>query len=128
MKQMKTSRPRNWLYEFWIILIGAVLIGFWWLILGSARQALAAGAWTYLILAWSTRLIFQKHHSLRGCMLTAGIMALFCVTLRIRWRSPKFLPKAGTIVMWDCPIPVSWVKWGYVWRNMPNIFRNTAPF
>ena len=62
MNQMKTSRPRNWLYEFWIILIGAVLIGFWWLILGSARQALVAGAWTYLILAWSTRLIFQKHH------------------------------------------------------------------
>lgn len=65
MNKAKINRPRNWRYELYIILIGLALVGIWWIILKSSRKAVLAGAWTYLILAWSLRLIFQKHH-MRG--------------------------------------------------------------
>ena len=58
----KIIRPRNYLYEFLVILNGLVLIGIWWLILQSTRKAIMAGCASYLILAWSLRLTFQKHH------------------------------------------------------------------
>lgn len=62
MAQFPIIRPRNYLYEFLVILNGLVLIGIWWLIFKSLYPALLAGCWSYLILAWSLRLTFQKHH------------------------------------------------------------------
>lgn len=62
MEQLKIVRPRNYWYEFLVILNGLVLIGIWWLILQSARKAMLAGCLSYFILAWSLRFAFQKHH------------------------------------------------------------------
>lgn len=61
--EQKIIRPRNYLYEFLVILNGLILIGIWWIILQSLRKALMAGCISYLVLAWGLRLIFQKHHS-----------------------------------------------------------------
>ena len=61
-------RPRNYLYEFLVILNGLVLIGIWWIILQSIRKAAMAGCISYLILAWCLRFAFQKHH-MRGMKL-----------------------------------------------------------
>jgi tetratricopeptide (TPR) repeat protein len=58
----KMIKPRNYLYEFLVILNGLVLIGIWWIILQSARKAMLAGCVSYLILAWCLRFTFQKHH------------------------------------------------------------------
>lgn len=58
----KIIRPRNYLYEFLVFLNGLVLIGIWWIILQSVRKAVMAGCVSYLILAWSLRFAFQKHH------------------------------------------------------------------
>lgn len=62
MEQIKIIRPRNYLYEFLVILNGLVLIGIWWIVLQSPRKAMLAGCLSYLVLAWCLRLIFQKHH------------------------------------------------------------------
>ena len=62
MEQLKIERPRNYWYEFLVILNGLVLIGIWWLILQSARKAMLAGCLSYIILARSLRFIFQKQH------------------------------------------------------------------
>ena len=58
----KIIGKRNYLYEFLVILNGLVLIGIWWLILRSPREAMMAGCVSYVILAWCLRLTFQKHH------------------------------------------------------------------
>ena len=58
----KMIKPRNYLYEFLVILNGLVLIGIWWIILQSARKAMLASCVSYLILAWCLRFTFQKHH------------------------------------------------------------------
>lgn len=62
MDQQKMIRPRNYWYECLVILSGLVFIGIWWLILRSARKAILAGCLSYIILAWSLRFAFQKHH------------------------------------------------------------------
>ena len=62
MKQQNVISPRNILYEFLVILNGLVLIGIWWLILRSGREAAFAGCVSYLVIAWCLRLTLQKHH------------------------------------------------------------------
>ena len=62
MEKLKTVRPRNWLYELLVLLEGLVIFAIWWLILDSRKHILLCGAITYLALAWTLRLIFQRHH------------------------------------------------------------------
>lgn len=62
MEQEKILRPRNWLYEFLVLAQELLIFGSWRLVLGSWQLALFAGAVTYLTLAWTLRLILQRHH------------------------------------------------------------------
>lgn len=62
MAQPKTIRPRNWLYELLIILEIILIVGIWRIFSGSWKYAFLFGGLTYLILAWTLRLILQRHH------------------------------------------------------------------
>lgn len=62
MEQVKTIRPRNWLYEFLVCLELFLIVGIWWMFTGSWRYAFMFGGFTYITLAWTLRLILQRHH------------------------------------------------------------------
>lgn len=62
MEQKQIIRPRNYFYEILVILNELALVAVWWLILQSPLKAVWAGCLTYLVLAWTLRLLFQKHH------------------------------------------------------------------
>lgn len=62
MEQTPIIRPRNFLFEFIIIIEELLIIIIWWLFLRSWIHALLAGSITYLALAWTLRLTFQRHH------------------------------------------------------------------
>ena len=63
MEQKQIIRPRNYFYEILVILNEVALVAVWWLILQSPLKAIWAGCLTYLVLAWTMRLLFQKHHT-----------------------------------------------------------------
>ncbi|MGN0517834.1 MAG: hypothetical protein ACI4II_03820 [Acutalibacteraceae bacterium] len=50
------------MYELIIIIIELVLIGIWWLILRSIYCAVIVGIACYIVIAYTLRLAFQKHH------------------------------------------------------------------
>lgn len=60
--ESKIIRPRNYFYEFLVFANGLALVGIWWIILRSVREAIMAGCVSYLILARVLRYGFQKHH------------------------------------------------------------------
>ena len=62
MEQLKVIKPRNYLYEFLVLLSQLIIITIWWLLLQNLLEALMTGCISYLILAWTLRLTFQKHH------------------------------------------------------------------
>lgn len=62
MEKKKIARPRNWLYEFLVILEGLLLIGIWCLFTDSLWDAITGGILTYFALAWILRLSLQRHH------------------------------------------------------------------
>ncbi len=62
MKQVKTIRPRNWLYELLVCLELFLIVGIWWIFCGSWQFAFAFGGFSYITLAWTLRLTLQRHH------------------------------------------------------------------
>ena len=62
MEQIKTIRPRNWLYELLVILELILIVGIWRVFSDSWKYAFVFGGLTYLTLAWSLRLTLQRHH------------------------------------------------------------------
>ena len=62
MEQTPIIRPRNFLFEFIVIIEELLIIIIWWLFLRSWIYALLAGIITYLALAWTLRLTLQRHH------------------------------------------------------------------
>lgn len=68
MEQVKTIRPRNWLFEFLVGLELFLIVGIWRMCLDSWKYAFMFGGTTYIVLAWTLRLILQQHHR-RGMQL-----------------------------------------------------------
>lgn len=62
MEQVKTIRPRNWFYELLVCLEMLLIIGIWWVLSNSWQYAFIFGGLTYITLAWTLRLILQRHH------------------------------------------------------------------
>ena len=62
MEQIKTIRPRNWLYELLVCLELILIVGIWWVFSDSWKYAFMFGGLTYLALAWTLRLVLQRHH------------------------------------------------------------------
>lgn len=62
MEQTKIIRPRNWLYELIVCLELIIIVSIWWVFSASLKYAFIFGGLTYLTLAWSLRLILQRHH------------------------------------------------------------------
>ena len=62
MEQVKTIRPRNWIYELLVCLELLLIVGIWRVFTDSWRYAFIFGGFTYILLAWSLRLILQRYH------------------------------------------------------------------
>lgn len=62
MEQEKVIRPRNWFYELLVCAELALIIAIWQMVFRSWLYAFLFGGTTYLILAWTLRLILQRHH------------------------------------------------------------------
>lgn len=62
MEQIKTIRPRNWLYESLVMIELILIVGIWWMFSDSWRYAFVFGGFTYLAFAWTLRLILQRYH------------------------------------------------------------------
>ncbi len=71
MKQEKTIRPRNWFYECLVAAELIIIVGIWRLFSHSWQAAFIRGGLTYLLLAWTLRLVLQRHHR-KGMKLLRG--------------------------------------------------------
>jgi len=62
MEKFKRIRPRNWLYESFVVIEVLIIITICCLLIKPLLYGLIVGSWLYLVLANVLRGIFLKHH------------------------------------------------------------------